>query len=67
MLAEERPQRAIGVIYRPETERMSHYFYTSLRQQFDFMIHVDETEAVEPLPSFVHQRPEMDENYPSGL
>lgn len=68
MLADERLQRAIGVIYRPETERMSHYFYTSLPQQFDFMIHIDETEAVTPLPSFAHQRPgEMDETYPSGL
>lgn len=68
LLTGERLQRAIGVIYRPETERMSHYFYTSLPQQFDFMIHIDETEAVRPLPSFAHQRPgEMDETYPSGL
>ncbi|MDQ3186594.1 MAG: erythromycin esterase family protein [Pseudomonadota bacterium] len=68
MLENERLQRAIGVIYRPETERMSHYFYTCLPRQFDFMIHIDETEAVTPLPSFVHQRPgEMDETYPSGF
>ncbi|SCY34094.1 erythromycin esterase family protein [Nitrosospira sp. Nsp13] len=68
MLRDERLQRAIGVIYRPETERMSHYFYTSLPRQFDFMIHIDETEAVTPLPSFAHKRPgEMDETYPSGL
>ncbi|ARO88462.1 erythromycin esterase [Nitrosospira lacus] len=68
MLADERLQRAIGVIYRPETERMSHYFHTSLPRQFDFMIHIDETEAVRPLPSFAHKRPgEMDETYPSGL
>ena len=52
MLNDRRLQRAIGVIYRPETERMSHYFYTSLPQQFDFMIHIDETEALRPLPTF---------------
>lgn len=68
MLADERLQRAIGVIYRPETERMSHYFHTSLPRQFDFMIHIDETQALEPLPSFIHPRPgEMDETYPSGF
>lgn len=68
LLTDEKLQRAIGVIYRPETERMSHYFYTSLSRQFDFMIHIDETEAVTPLPSFALKRPgEMDEPYPSGL
>lgn len=44
-----RLQRAIGVIYRPETERMSHYFFTRLPYQFDSIIHIDETTAVEPL------------------
>jgi erythromycin esterase-like protein len=68
MLRDEKLQRAIGVIYRPETERISHYFYTSLPRQFDFMIHIDETEAVKPLPSYIYKRPgEMDETYPSGL
>jgi erythromycin esterase-like protein len=68
VLEDRRLQRAIGVIYRPETERMSHYFYASLPHQFDFMIHIDETEAVRPLPTFIHKRPgEMDETYPSGL
>lgn len=69
MLKDRRLQRAIGVIYRPETERMSHYFYASLPYQFDFMIHIDETEAVKPLRSFMHKRRpgEMDETYPSGL
>ncbi|MBA4142087.1 MAG: erythromycin esterase family protein [Nitrosospira sp.] len=68
LLGDERLQRAIGVIYKAETERMSHYFYSSLPRQFDFMIHIDETKAVQPLPSFVHRRPgEMDETYPSGL
>lgn len=42
-------ERAIGVIYMPETERYSHYFYTSLAQQFDAVIHFQDTQAVEPL------------------
>lgn len=44
-----RLQRAIGVIYRPETERASHYFFTRLPYQFDAVIHLDKTTAVEPL------------------
>jgi erythromycin esterase-like protein len=42
-------ERAIGVIYRPDTERMSHYFWARLRDQFDAVLHFDETRAVEPL------------------
>ena len=42
-------ERAIGVIYRPETERQSHYFQTRLSEQFDAVIHIDETRALEPL------------------
>ena len=42
-------ERAIGVIYRPETERLSHYFYADLPYQFDGIIHFDTTRAVEPL------------------
>jgi erythromycin esterase-like protein len=48
-LREARLERAIGVIYRPETERMSHYFTTRLPLQFDAVLHFDETRAVEPL------------------
>ena len=44
-----RLQRAIGVIYRPETERVSHYFFTRLPYQFDSLIHFDQTTAVQPL------------------
>lgn len=44
-----RLQRAIGVIYRPETERFSHYFFTRLPYQFDSIIHIDRTNAVRPL------------------
>jgi protein-L-isoaspartate(D-aspartate) O-methyltransferase len=48
-LAARRLQRAIGVIYRPETERLSHYFDASLSHQFDEWIWFDETSAVQPL------------------
>ncbi|MGC1182350.1 erythromycin esterase family protein [Legionella sp.] len=44
-----RLQRAIGVIYRPETERLSHYFFTHLPYQFDSVIHMDKTTALQPL------------------
>jgi len=44
-----RLQRAIGVIYRPETERLSHYFFTHLPYQFDSLIHLDKTTALQPL------------------
>ena len=48
-LLDERLQRAIGVIYRPETERQSHYFHASLPRQFDEWLFVDVTSAVTPL------------------
>ena len=44
-----RLERAIGVIYRPETERRSHYFSARLPEQFDAVLHFDQTRAVEPL------------------
>ena len=44
-----RLERAIGVIYRPQSERLSHYFHARLPKQFDALIHIDETRAVEPL------------------
>ena len=48
-LAGKRLQRAIGVIYRPDNERVSHYFLASLMRQFDAYIWVDESSAVQPL------------------
>jgi erythromycin esterase-like protein len=48
-VAGPRLERAIGVIYRPGTERVSHYFHARLPQQFDAVIHLDETRAVVPL------------------
>ena len=49
-LARPRPERAVGVIYLPATERRSHYFQARLSKQFDAVIHWDVTAAVEPLP-----------------
>ncbi len=62
-------ERAIGVIYRPETERLSHYFRARIADQFDAVIHIDRTSALEPLePGGAWRRgPEPPETYPSGL
>jgi erythromycin esterase-like protein len=67
-LAEPRLERAIGVIYRPETERASHYFGASLTRQFDAVVHLDRTRAVEPLErTLTWQRGEPPETYPTAL
>ena len=67
-LVEPRLERAIGVIYRPETERQSHYFFAHLAGQFDAVVHIDETRAVEPLERTVEwQRAEPPETYPTAL
>jgi erythromycin esterase-like protein len=63
-----RLERAIGVIYRPESERVSHYFTARLSDQFDAVLHFDETRAVEPL----ERNPQWDtgevpETYPTGM
>jgi erythromycin esterase-like protein len=61
-------QRAIGVVYRPETERWSHYFETVLSRQFDFILHFDETEALVPLERTASwETGEPEETYPTGL
>jgi erythromycin esterase-like protein len=63
-----RLERAIGVIYRPETERLSHYFNASLSDQFDAVIHLDETRAVEPLErSAGWETGEAPETYPFAV
>ena len=68
LAAPKRLQRAIGVIYRPETERQSHYFETRLADQFDALIHIDETSALEPLDQGeVWTNAEAPETYPSGV
>jgi len=66
-LREPRLQRAIGVIYRPETERQSHYFGARLADQFDAMIHIDETRAVRPLEVYSEHSEEAPETFPTGM
>lgn len=61
-------ERAIGVIYLPQSERLSHYFGADLVRQFDAVIHLDQTRALEPL----ERTPQWDsfevpETYPAGL
>jgi erythromycin esterase-like protein len=63
-----RLERAIGVIYRPETERQSHYFAAKIASQFDAIVHIDETRAVEPLERTAGwELGEPPETYPSAL
>ena len=63
-----RLERAIGVIYRPETERQSHYFQAILSRQFDFALHLDRTRALEPMErTAAWEAADVPETYPSGL
>jgi erythromycin esterase-like protein len=63
-----RLERAIGVIYRPEAERASHYFHAQLPDQFDAVLHFDHTRAVEPLErTVVWETGEVEETFPMGL
>ncbi|HYO02070.1 MAG TPA: erythromycin esterase family protein [Mycobacterium sp.] len=63
-----RLSRAIGVIYLPQTERQSHYFHVRPSDQYDAMIHIDTTRALEPLePTSLWIAGETPETYPSGL
>jgi erythromycin esterase-like protein len=67
-LQDRRIQRAIGVIYRPETERLSHYFRATLPQQFDAFIHIDETRALDPLESTtLSDQSDLPETYPFNV
>lgn len=67
-LAPPRLERAIGVVYRPRTERQSHYFTARMAEQFDAVLHFDETTAVEPLDlSQGWQAGEPPETYPTGI
>jgi erythromycin esterase-like protein len=67
-LREPRLERAIGVIYLPQSERASHYFYAQLPDQFDVLLHYDETRAVEPLERTAQwETGEVPETYPSML
>jgi erythromycin esterase-like protein/adenine/guanine phosphoribosyltransferase-like PRPP-binding protein len=63
-----RLERAIGVIYVPESERRSHYFHARLSEQFDYVLHFDETRALEPLERTpVWEAGEVAETFPFGL
>ena len=67
-LREERLERAIGVVYRPDTERLSHYFYAALPDQFDAVLHIDRTGALRPLePHTESHLEEVPETFPSGI
>ena len=67
-LRPERLERAIGVIYKPETERWSHYFHARLSDQFDAVIHYDHTRALHPLERTPEwESAEPPETYPSGI
>ena len=65
LLSEQRLQRYIGVIYRPETERASHYSYANLADQYDAFVWFNETSAVTPLATLAKDHD--DDTYPSGL
>lgn len=62
-----RLQRAVGVIYRPETERFSHYFTAYLPRQFDAIVHIDFTSALRPLREEPRGVDEFPETFPTGL
>ena len=64
-LAQARLERAIGVVYRPESELYSHYFEALLSDQFDALVWFEQTKAVTPLPAGHGQG--MPETYPFGL
>lgn len=67
-LMQHRLERAIGVVYRPQTERESHYRWCRPAEEFDAIIHIDETRALEPLErSSEWQRGEPPETYPTAL
>ena len=67
-LTPARLQRAIGVIYHPETERQSHYYHAQLANQFDAMLHYDMTRAVEPLDRGARwSTGEVPESFPTAL
>jgi len=67
-LSEPRLERAIGVIYHPQTERQSHWFVASAARHYDALVHIDTTRAVEPLErTSTWELGEPPETYPSAL
>jgi erythromycin esterase-like protein/predicted phosphoribosyltransferase len=67
-LRARRLERAIGVIYRPDTERQSHYFRARLPDQFDAVLHFDETRAIKPLETTAEwEAGEVPETFPFAV
>jgi erythromycin esterase-like protein len=67
-LREPRLARAIGVVYKPRTERQSHYFHVRLAAQLDAIVHIDHTRAVEPLDRRAGwELGEAPETFPTGM
>jgi protein-L-isoaspartate(D-aspartate) O-methyltransferase len=66
-LLEARLERAIGVVYRPESERQSHYFNAVLPAQFDEYVWFDETRAVTPIEGPSVHVGDLPETYPFGV
>jgi len=62
-----RLERAIGVVYRPDTELQSHYFQACLPRQFDELVWFDETRAVEPLPVRAPRPAGVPDTWPFGV
>ena len=66
-LQQPRLERAINVIYRPQSERASHYLDARLSDQFDAAVHVHETTALEPVEQWAHDEVDLPETFPSGV
>jgi erythromycin esterase-like protein len=66
-LDRRRLERAIGVVYRPQTERASHWFHARLASQFDAVVHFDRTSAIDPLDARVRMAIEPPETYPFAV
>ena len=68
ILNQERLERAIGVLYLPQSERVSHYFGARVADQFDAVIHLDETRALQPLEiTSEWETGEVPETYPHAV
>ncbi len=67
-LEDRRLERAIGVVYLAETERLSHYYHADMARQFDAVLHFDETRALEPLDrEALVETTDVPETYPTGV
>lgn len=67
-LRPSRLERAIGVIYRPDTERRSHYFEADIAGQFDAIVHIDQTQALRPLDrGMARGHDDEPETWPTGM